>query len=148
MKLAEGLLLRADLKKKIEQLENRIRPILIIVEGKRPQEDPVKLLAQLRNTIQEYEDIVVRINNTNNITKIEGHGTLMNVLAKRDTLKLLSEKLRNIRQAAQITNPSYNYNVHSTLDIHSLQIEIDQTGRQFREIDTIIQEINWLTELV
>ncbi len=30
MKLAEGLLLRADLMKKIEHLQNRIRPVLIV----------------------------------------------------------------------------------------------------------------------
>jgi hypothetical protein len=146
MKLAEGLLLRADLKKKIEQLESRIRPILIVTDGKSPQEDPIKLLAQLRKAIQDFEAIVNRINKTNNTTVIEGHGLLMNVLAKRDSLKLLAEKLRIIRQAAQISNVGYN-NIQTTVDIHKLQAEIDQTGRTFREIDSKIQEINWLTTL-
>ncbi|MCG8184331.1 DIP1984 family protein [Tenacibaculum piscium] len=36
MKLAEGLLLRADLMKKIEQLQNRIRPVLIVSGDKLP----------------------------------------------------------------------------------------------------------------
>ncbi len=40
MKLAEGLLLRADLMKKIEHLQNRIRPVLIVSDEKLPQEDP------------------------------------------------------------------------------------------------------------
>ena len=44
MKLAEGLLLRADLIKKIEHLQNRIRPVLIVSDNKLPQEDPVELL--------------------------------------------------------------------------------------------------------
>ncbi len=147
MKLAEALLLRGDLQKKIEHLEHRIRPVLIIQEGKQPQEDPVKLLAQLRKAVQDFEDIVVRINKTNNKTIIENQGPLMNALAKRDALKLLSEKLRTIRQAAQIQNLNYTNNMKATIDIHNLQIEIDQTGRAFREIDSKIQEINWLTEL-
>lgn len=146
MKLAEGLLLRADLKKKIEHIENRLRPVLIVMEGKQPQEDPVKLLAQLRKAVQDFEDIVIRINKTNNKTMIAGEGPLMNALAKRDSLKLLSEKLRTIRQAAQIPHGNYN-NMRATLDIQNLQIEMDQTGRAFREIDSKIQEVNWLTEL-
>lgn len=146
MKLAEGLLLRADLMKKIEHLQSRIRPVLIVSDNKTPQEDPIKLLAQLRKAIQDLEAIIIRINKTNNETQIEGVGPLMEALAKRDSLKLLSEKLRIIRESAQINNMAYN-NQKATVDIKDLQIEIDQTGRAFREIDSKIQEINWLTEL-
>ncbi len=146
MKLAEALLLRADLMKKIEHLQNRIIPVLIVSDNKIPQEDPVKLMAQLRNTIQELESLVIRINRTNNETIVEGEGVLMEALAKRDSLKLLSEKLRNIRFAAQINN-SGDKNLKTTIDIKNLQIEMDQTGRAFREIDSKIQGMNWLTDL-
>ncbi|MEO9076543.1 MAG: DIP1984 family protein [Gelidibacter sp.] len=146
MKLAEGLLLRADLLKKIEHLQNRIKPVLIVSDDKLPQEDPEKLLAQLRKAIQDLEAIIVRINKTNNETHIEGEGFLMKALAKRDALKMLSERLRNIRQAAQIYNNG-DTNLKTTISIKNLQIEMDQTGRAFREIDSKIQEINWLTEL-
>ncbi|SDW04364.1 DIP1984 family protein [Aequorivita viscosa] len=146
MKLAEGLLLRADLMKKIEHLQNRIRPVLIVSDDKQPQEDPEKLLAQLRQAIQDLETIVVRINKTNNETIVEGEGLLMEALAKRDSLKMLAEKLRTIRYAAQINN-SGDANLKTTISIKKLQIEMDQTGRAFREIDSKIQEINWLTEL-
>jgi hypothetical protein len=70
--------------------------------------------------------------------------SLMEALAQRDSLKMLSEKLRNIRQGSQING---RYDIRATLDIKALQIEIDQTGRSFREIDSKIQELNWLTEL-
>lgn len=145
-KLAEGLLLRADLIKKIEQFHYRIRPLLIVSDDKLPQEDPAKLLAQLRKAIQDLEAIVVRINKTNNETLVEGEGTLMQALAKRDALKLLSEKLRNVRDSAQVNN-SGDQNLKATISIKDLQIEMDQTGRAFRELDSKIQEINWLTEL-
>lgn len=146
MKLAEGLLLRADLLKKIEHLQNRIKPVLIVSDDKQPQEDPIVLLAQLRKAIQDLELIIVRINKTNNDTIVEGEGLLYEALAKRDSLKMLSEKLRNIRQAAQIYNTGET-NLKATISIKNLQIEMDQTGRAFREIDSKIQEINWLTEL-
>ena len=35
----------------------------------------------------------------------------------------------------------------TTIDIKNLQIEMDQAGRAFRELDSKIQEINWLTML-
>ncbi|MCK0125778.1 DIP1984 family protein [Gelidibacter sp. F2691] len=146
MKLAEALLLRADLMKKIEQFQNRIRPVLIVSDDKLPQEDPDKLLAQLRKAIQDLEILVVRINKTNNSTPIEGEGMLMEALAKRDSLKMLSEQLRTIRYAAQINN-SGEANLKTTIDIKKLQAEMDQTGRAFREIDSKIQEANWLTVL-
>ena len=147
MKLAEALLLRADLMKKIEHLQNRITPVLIVSDDKLPQEDPDKLMAQLRKAIQDLETLIIRINKTNNETYIEGEGFLMEALAKRDSLKILSEKLRYIRYAAQINN-SGDKNLKTTIDIKNLQIEMDQTGRAFREIDSKIQEVNWLTELI
>ena len=131
--------------KKIEHLQNRIRPVLIVTRDQVPQEDPIKLLALLRKAIKDLEDIIVRINKTNNETYIGEEGRLMEALAKRDSLKLLSEKLRYVRQAAQINN-GYSSQI-ATVDIKALQIEIDQTGRAFREIDSKIQETNWLTEL-
>ncbi|WP_051209927.1 DIP1984 family protein [Gelidibacter mesophilus] len=146
MKLAEGLLIRADLMKKIEHLQNRIRPLLIVSDDKRPQEDPDKLLAQLRKSIQDLEAIIIRINKTNNETTVEDEGSLMEALAKRDALKMLSEKLRHIRYAAQVENSGAT-DLKTTIDIKKLQTEMDQTGRSFREIDSKIQELNWLTEL-
>ena len=146
MKLAEALLLRSDLIKKIEHIQNRIRPVLIVSDDKKPQEDPTKLIAQLRTAIQELETLVIRINKTNNEINFNGEASLMHSLAKRDSLKMLSEKLRNIRYAAQIDN-SGDANLKTTIDIKKLQTEMDQTGRAFREIDSKIQELNWLTEL-
>jgi hypothetical protein len=147
MKLAEGLLLRADLIKKIEHLVNRVRPLLVVADDKQPQEDPVKLLAQIRKANLDLNSIIVRINKTNNETYMEDGLTLMEGLAKRDSLKLLSEKLRNIREWSQIDNRNSYGRQSTTVDINDLQIEIDQTGRSFREIDSKIQELNWLTEL-
>ena len=146
MKLAEALLLRADLMKNLEHLQYRITPLLIVSDDRLPQEDPAELMAQLRKTISDLESIIIRINKTNNETLVEGEGVLMEALAKRDSLKMLAEKLRNIRQSAQVNNIS-DKNLKTTIDIKKLQAEMDQTGRAFREIDSKIQEINWLTEL-
>ena len=113
-------------------------------DDKQPQEDPAKLMAQLRKAIQDLETLVVKINTTNNTTVVPGYGNLMQALARRDALKMLSEKLRTIRYAAQINNSGEKV-LKTTIDIKKLQAEIDQTGRDFRTLDSTIQEINWTT---
>ncbi len=146
MKLAEALLLRADLQKKVDQLTNRLKPVMIVQAGKIPQEDPVKLMAQLRNSIKKLEEIIVKINKTNILTALPDGRPIMEGLAQRDSLKTLIAQLRILRLSAQI--PSYNANsMQNTIQVKDLQVELDQTGRAFREIDTQIQEINWTTEL-
>ena len=146
MKLAEALLLRADLQKKVDQLTNRLKPVMIVQAGKIPQEDPVKLMAQLRNSIKKLEEIIVKINKTNILTALPDGRPIMEGLAQRDSLKTLIAQLRILRLSAQI--PSYNANsMQNTIKVKDLQVELDQTGRAFREIDTQIQEINWTTEL-
>jgi hypothetical protein len=147
MKLAEALLLRADLQKKISQLTTRITPLLIIREGRSPQEDPIKLLATLRKSILDLEAIIVKINKTNTETTLADGRTLMQALAHRDALKSLVEQLRIVRRSAQISGQSYD-SLKTTVNVKALQSEIDQTGRSFREIDTIIQGLNWTTDLI
>jgi len=147
MKLAEALLLRADLQKKITRLTSRITPNMVVHAGKSPQEDPAKLMAQLRKAITDLQKLIVKINITNVITKDEAGKTLMENLAVRDAYKTQLEQLRLIRQSAQIHNQSSYNNPVNTIKVTVLQSEIDQTGRAFREIDTKIQGLNWLTDL-
>ncbi len=69
----------------------------------------------------------------------------MENLAVRDAYKTQLAQLRLIRQSAQIHGQSYN-NTVNTIKVTVLQSEIDQVGRAFREIDTKIQGLNWLTD--
>jgi hypothetical protein len=52
MKLAEALILRADLQKRIEQLKQRILNNVMVQEGDEPAEDPSQLLRELDALIQ------------------------------------------------------------------------------------------------
>lgn len=155
MKIAEALLLRADLQRKIKQLVTRSKSVALVQEGKQPQEDPLKLLAQLRESIKELEKIVVKINRTNIVTLLPDGRTLMEGLAHRDALKSLSENLKSIREAAQLRKVesrferrTNNSNMEATVKLKDLQNELDQVGRSFRKIDTQIQSLNWSTDLI
>ncbi len=48
MKLAEGLVLRKDTKKRIEQLRERLKLSALVQEGEEPAENPHDLLAELQ----------------------------------------------------------------------------------------------------
>ncbi|MBQ3816352.1 MAG: DIP1984 family protein, partial [Clostridia bacterium] len=64
MKLAEALIERADLQKRIDQLEDRLQSNGLVQDGEEPAEDPVVLLAELTTLSTSLEDLITRINLT------------------------------------------------------------------------------------
>lgn len=65
MKLAEALSIRAELQKKTEQLEQRLKSVVKIQEGDTPEESPADLLAELYQATAQLEKLLYRINLTN-----------------------------------------------------------------------------------
>ncbi len=87
MKLAEALLLRADLQKRIEQIESRLLRNAKVQEGETPAEDPQALLAELSDLVRQLETLMRRINETNAALTDAGE-TMTALLARRDCLRL------------------------------------------------------------
>src|SRR5579884_3375989 len=88
MKLAEALVLRADLQKRIEQLRARLRQSALVQEGEQPPEDPNELLAEATRLTDELAALVVRINRTNLAATLPDGTTLTEAIARRDALQL------------------------------------------------------------
>src|SRR5436190_19015899 len=65
MKLAEALLLRADIQKKIASLRDRIVANAVVQEGEKPNEDPNALLLEATGALADLETLVGRINKAN-----------------------------------------------------------------------------------
>ena len=72
MKLAEALQERADLNRRIQQLQQRLGANAIVQEKEKPIEDPKLLLAELDRCVEALEDIISRINLTNCRTEVSG----------------------------------------------------------------------------
>ena len=51
MKLAEALVLRADVQKRIRQMQSRLNQSALVQEGEQPPEDPQALLAELADGV-------------------------------------------------------------------------------------------------
>ena len=150
MKLAEALILRSDLQKRIEQLRVRLNNNAKVQENDKPSENPEELLNELDNNINQLKILIKQINKTNCVTVSNGQ-TLADLIAERDTLTLKSNILRGfLNIAGQKVNlySTTEIKIMSTVDVPALQKELDLLSKKIRETDTKLQQANWLTELI
>ena len=150
MKLAEALILRSDLQKRIEQLRVRLNNNAKVQENDEPSENPEELLNELDNNINQLKILIKQINKPNCVTVSNGQ-TLADLIAERDTLTLKSNILRGfLNIAGQKVNlySTTEIKIMSTVDVPALQKELDLLSKKIRETDTELQQANWLTELI
>ena len=149
MKLAEALILRADLQKRISELKDRLLRSAKIQEGEEPYENPDILLKELDSLITNLTDIVQRVNKVNSSVLIDNDETISDYLAKRDALKLKRSMIAALIDGATTKFDRYSRSevkIFSTVNISDLQKKADDLAAEYRRIDTIIQEYNWLTD--
>ena len=134
MKLAEALQLRADLQKRMAQLADRLYDNATVQEGGAGQ----------------LEDLMARINRTNCGTRTP-HGTLTELLARRDCLKMRVETWRNfLTSASSLTHRATRSEIRimSAVSVPEYRKKADALARELRETDNVIQSANWTTELL
>ena len=150
MKLATALSERADLQKRIADLGNRLKFNAKIQEGETPSEDPQVLLAELDKDFERLEELIARINHTNNQTRY-GEVTLTDLIAKRDCLNSKIRTLRAFLDSASEKVTRYSkteIRIMSTVPVAELQKQVDRLSKELRETDETIQGLNWTTELI
>lgn len=150
MKLAQALNERADLQARMTELENRLLANARTQEGIEPAEDPEKLFAEYEGCTAQLEELIARINRTNNTTVIEGK-TLTELLAKRDCLKMRVMTYRNFLNEASMTAQRARHSeikILSTVSVSDYRKILDDYSKELRELDGVIQMANWTTELV
>ena len=150
MKLATALSERADLQRRISELGGRLNNNAKVQDGEKPSEDPKELLKELNKVFERLEELMARINHTNNETK-SGDVTLTDLIAKRDCLKQKISIMRSFLDNASETVSRYSkteIKILSTVSVATLQKEVDKLSKELRETDETIQELNWTTELI
>ena len=150
MKLAEALQLRADLQKRMAQLAERLHQNARVQEGEKPAEDPVELLAEYEDCAGQLEELMARINRTNCETRTE-QGTLTELLAKRDCLKLRVRTYHDfLMSASSLTQRGMRTEIRvlSAVPVPEYRKKSDELSRRLREVDNAIQAANWTTELL
>lgn len=87
MKLAEALLIRADMQKKLASLKLRIEKNIQVQEGEKPDEDPQELMQQAQQINTELHQLISQIQQTNATAKLDDTQSMLAVLIERDTLQ-------------------------------------------------------------
>jgi hypothetical protein len=150
MKLAEALILRADCKKRLEQLKARVIRNAKVQEGDEPAEEPQGLLAEVERVARELAELVKRINRTNSATAFGDGLNLSDALAERDALGVRHRLYSDLAQAASISQDRYTRSevkYVSAFSVADAQKRADDLAREYRSLDARIQELNWKVEL-
>ena len=151
MKLANALSQRSELQTRIRQLEVRLNNNALVQEGEQPAEDPMELFRELEEDYARLEDLVARINRTNNSTRTENGAALSDLLARRDCVKGRLGGLRNFLNNASAMvhrHSASEIRIKSTVNVRQLQKQVDSLAKELRELEETIQEKNWTTELL
>ncbi|MHC4994806.1 MAG: DIP1984 family protein [Planctomycetota bacterium] len=150
MKVAEALLLRADMQKKLASLRERIGKNAVTQEGDTPHESPTDLLKEAFSVCQELESLVFRINRANLQNTLPDGRSLTEAIARRDTLTT-QHSLRQHGIAHTQKEPD-RYSMTeikwvAAFKVGKLQKQSEDLAKKIRELNASIQEANWKAEL-
>lgn len=150
MKLSEALAERAEINNRVSLLERRLNWCVRIQEGTDPAEDPQALIKELDILLARREQLVCAINATNTATAF-GEGNLTDALAHRDYLLAARRLYNDLAEKASSNQDRYSLSeirVIPTVDVKKLRKKADKYSKQYRELDTEIQRVNWATKLI
>ena len=151
MKLAEALAERSDCQNRLDELKKRVVRSARVQEGEKPAEDSAELLAEIEHVFARLLELVTSINRTNAMTTFDQKRTISDAIATRDLFGKKRDLLAGLAEAASTRQDRYSKSevkFVATVSISQLQKQIDLLSKQYREVDTRLQELNWNTELV
>ena len=151
MKLAEALLLRVDLQKKMRQIEVRLIKNAKTQGDEPPSEQPIELLREFDECNSQWEDLIQRINRTNSYTIIGENTSIADMITKRDAVKQKLNALYKLSEGATIELNRYSRSEvvqRSAVSVPEIQKLINELSKTYRETDTKLQALNWNTELL
>lgn len=151
MKLSEALILRVDLQKKMRAIEARIMKNAKFQEGEAPSENPYDLIEEFNSCNKEWETLVQRINKTNSSTELKDGLTITDLIAKKDALKHKIAVMQKLSEAATVIFDRYSRSEikhKSSISVPEIQKKINELSKEYRELDTYLQGINWSIDLI
>jgi hypothetical protein len=146
MKLAEALLVRADAKKKLASLRERIGNNSVVQQGEQPHEDPLELIKQAAGVLESLERLTLLVNAANQHAKLPDGRSLAQVLARRDRLAQQHALLQIALDGTKKEPDRYSMREikwQATINVVSLQKQSDDLSQSIRELNVLIQQANW-----
>jgi len=151
VKLAEALAERSDCQNRLEDLKKRMARSARVQEGEQPAEDSAELLKEAERLFARLLELISGINRTNAQTAFGDRLTISDAIARRDVTGKKRDFLSGIADAASTRQDRYSKSevkFVATLSVAQIQKQVDLLSKEFRELDTRLQELNWQTELV
>jgi hypothetical protein len=167
MLLAEALAARRDARDQFEDLSDRIAAAAVRYEDQdMPVGDSTKLVGELTARLDTLESLVVRINRTNNGTRLRFDSrdlSIMEAIALRQRLTLEAEARRNMVEAIEDAIGTYrsgrrglfgsrrskdDVRALPTVDIAAERKVADRLSETVRRLDLALQQKDWTTELL
>jgi hypothetical protein len=168
MLLAEALAARKDAIKTVDDLQGRLAAAVLRYEDQvSPVDDPDQILAQLAEALDRFESLSVRINRTNNETRITIDArevSIMEAIALRERLLMEAKARRGAVEAVEQATGSgkagrgrgWLSGRRTKDDIRELPtVELgverqaaNKLSETVRRLDLLLQQRNWTTDLV
>ena len=151
MKLAEALLLRVDLQKRLKLIEARLVRNAKTQGDEPPSEHPNALLIEFDECNKQWEELVQKINRTNSFTKTGAGCSIADMITKRDAIKQKLNVLSKLSENATVSVDRYSRSeiiYRSSISVPEIQKQINEYSKVYRELDTKLQSLNWTTELL
>lgn len=150
MKVAEALMLRADLQKKLASLRERVARNAVVQDGEQPHEDPEALIGEAVAALEQLESLVCRVNLANTQNKLPDGRTLTEAIARRDALTQQHSLIQAAIAGSNKEPDRYSMSEIkwvATVDIAGLQKRSEDLAQRIRELNAQIQEANWNTDI-
>lgn len=151
MKLAEALILRSDLQKKLYSLQNRLNNNVLIQEGDEPSENPEALLMQIFEVQKSLHELILKIHKTNASVVFSDGRELLAVLNERDELIAQHKVITTMLENATKEPDRYSYREikwQKTIDVNRYQTQADTIALKLRQLNILIQSKNWEIDLI
>lgn len=150
MKLAEALSNRSSLQKDLAWIKDQFSKISRVPEGGKPSEDPEEMLSRMESRATDYEKLVAAINRANLSITDEGGRSMTELLAERDALRARQSILTEAYQQATQKEDVYGrqeLRYVPTMDIVALRKRVESVNTRLRELNMLIQRLNWEADL-
>ncbi len=166
MLLAEALAARKDALAEITELRERLAASVVRYEDQgAPVEDPAHVVRKLGEALDQLESLSVRINRTNNETRLAFEGrefSVMEAIARRERLVLEAKARREAVSALEGATGSKSGGRRwlatrrtrddlrelPTVDLGAERHAADTLSETVRRLDLALQARNWTTELL
>ena len=151
MKLAAALAQRADIQKKLNQLQGRALTVIRVQEGDIPDENPESLIAEFERLSAELEVLIQKINHTNSVSKFNDELTIADAITQRDVLQKRQQFYSKLADASAARTDRYSHTeirFVSSYPTAQLREKAEEAAIAYRFLDMKLQELNWSVELL